>query len=128
MDYWRLLLYVTPLLALLFTWWLGIRMLGKLVPPPGMDMRIAKKQAWWDAISHIVDTDEATQKRLVENVYENVSEAKLDELKFVVDQITAGADIPTLTNQIAKRQALLEYYRDPKNIDIDTDIGGSNEG
>jgi predicted DNA-binding ribbon-helix-helix protein len=127
MTFWNYVLDISPLIAILVAWKIALKMVNKMVPPPGMDMRIAKEQLWWDDISHIIETDDDTTKRLVENVYDNVSGAKLAELKFVADQITAGADTASLINQIAKRQALIEYYQDPTKIDVDANIGKSNE-
>jgi hypothetical protein len=82
----------------------------------GIDVNFAKRQKWWGEIEGIVETDIKTTKNLVENIYLNVCDAKLGELKFATDVLVQTKDIPGTLEALAQRQAAIEHFKKLENL------------
>lgn len=89
---------------------------------PGMDVNFAKKQEWWSQVENIVQADEKTYRRLVENLYVNVVAAKLGELEFATKRLMESKDVEGTLQALAKRQAQIEHFAKLENLkEVKTD-------
>jgi hypothetical protein len=76
----------------------------------GMDYNFARQQSWWNQISQIVETDQKTMTKLVEHTFDTVAGAKVGELDWLAEVITAGTAPETILQAVAHRKAMIEHF------------------
>jgi hypothetical protein len=83
---------------------------------PGMDIPFAKRQAWWDDLHGIVETDDTTYARLTELVYTNVSDAKIDELRWVNDMLVDAPSVIDAVQAVKAHAAQIDHFKNIKKV------------
>lgn len=75
----------------------------------GLDLNFAKKQQWWSDVNQFIETDEKTQLKIVDYIFQVVSKGKLEELDFVIKQFTDGQNGDDVLNVTEMRKQIIQH-------------------
>lgn len=77
----------------------------------GIDITMLIKTKYWNGVESMIQTDQETYQRLVQYIYEQVSESIVAELERTVEHNSA-ADAATIHEYLHKRIQLLNKYKE----------------
>lgn len=77
----------------------------------GADINVLRKTKYWREIEALIETDSETHQRLVQYVYEQVSDTLIDELNRIGKEAEKMTLIQELREHLAHRIKLLTGYK-----------------
>lgn len=76
----------------------------------GIDINVLRKTKYWNKITELIETDEATQQKLVQYIYEIATDAMVSELERTRN---SQLSLDKVTHEyLLNRIALIKSYRE----------------
>ena len=93
----------------------------------GVDLQVLQKTKFWDALEQLIETDKQTHQKLVQYVYEQVSDSIISELQRMELEADKMTVIQDARNYIAHRTSLLTKYKEMAYGSPSRDIKSNNK-
>lgn len=78
----------------------------------GVDNKILRKTKYWSDVENLVDTDVQTQEKLVQYIYEQVSDAMMSELNRAHKETDRMTLIQEVRSYFGTRIEMLKQYKE----------------
>lgn len=78
----------------------------------GVDLQVLKRTKYWDAIETLVDTDKQTHSKIVQYIYEQVSDSIVEEFERMEKEADKMTVMQDARNYLANRIKLLKGYKE----------------
>lgn len=78
----------------------------------GVDKQVLMKTKYWNAVESLVDTDKQTHEKIVQYIYEQVSESMINELNIMAAETEQMTLLQEARNYLAHRVKLLTGYKE----------------
>lgn len=81
----------------------------------GIDLNLLRKTKYWDDVAKMVELDKDTHQKLVQYIYETVSDSLINEVEKSLQEVKDAPTSDHMEQYLTRRGALLKIYKGEKN-------------